>query len=294
MKRQIIRIDEEKCNGCGLCIPNCPEGALQIIDGKARLVSDLFCDGLGACIGHCPEGAITVEERETIAYDERRVMENVARRGERTVRAHLEHLGEHGQHEYLKEAIAYLVEKDLDVPEEFAYAGERGEDGRGGSGGAERVSGCPGCQVVDFRDVPGDASPADGDRPVPSELRQWPVQIKLVPSTASYLQNADLLLTADCVPFAYAGYHRDFLSGKVVLVGCPKLDDAAYYKEKFTEIFRLNDIRSITVVRMEVPCCSGLLRIVNAAMAAAGVEIPVEDVVISVTGERLVPTPGGR
>jgi ferredoxin len=279
MKRQIIRIDDEKCNGCGLCIPNCPEGALQIIDGKARLVSDLFCDGLGACIGHCPEGAITVEEREAGEYDEPSVIENVARQGENVVRAHLEHLEEHGQHDHLKEAIAYLVEKELGVPEEFAAP----------AGGAARVpvAGCPGCQVSDFRDN-GDRTETTDDAPVPSELRQWPVQIKLVPPSAPYLQNADLLIAADCVPFSYADFHRDFLRGRVLLVGCPKLDDAAYYREKLTEIFKLNDIRSITVVQMEVPCCFGLMKIVKAALAAAGSEAPVENVVIGVKGERLV------
>jgi ferredoxin len=283
MKRQIIRIDDEKCNGCGFCIPNCPEGALQIIDGKARLVSDLFCDGLGACIGHCPEGAITIEEREAGEYDERRVMENVARQGENTVKAHLEHLREHGQHDYMKEAISYLIEKDLGVPEEFV--------GAVGVAKEASVAGCPGCQVVDFRETEQSSEPAGGT-PLPSELRQWPVQIMLVPASAPYLQNADLLITADCVPFAYAGYHRDFLRGKVLLVGCPKLDDVAYYREKLTEIFKLNDIKSITVVQMEVPCCFGLMKIVKAALAAAEVDVPVENVVIGVKGERLVSTQG--
>ena len=279
MKRQIIRIDDEKCNGCGLCIPNCPEGALQIIDGKARLLSDLFCDGLGACIGHCPEDAITIEEREAVEYSERRVMENVAQQGENVVKAHLEHLQEHGQQEYMKEAIGYLVDKNLGVPEEFMGAVGVVKDAP--------VAGCPGCQVSDFRETEESIEPAD-NAPVPTELRQWPVQIMLVPTSAPYLQNADLLLAADCVPFAYAGFHQDFLRGKVLLVGCPKLDDAAYYKEKFTEIFKLNDIRSITVVQMEVPCCFGLMKIVKAALEAAGTEVPVENVVIGVKGERLV------
>ncbi len=276
MKREIIRIDDEKCNGCGLCVPNCPEGALQIIDGKARLVSDLFCDGLGACIGHCPEGAITIEQREAGEYDERRVMDNVIRQGENTVKAHLEHLRDHGQHDYMKEAISYLVEKDLGVPEEFEGAVK-----------SAPVAGCPGCQVVDYRESEEPPEQEEGS-PIPSELRQWPVQIMLVPPSAPYLQNADLLITADCVPFAYAGYHRDFLRGKVLLVGYPKLDDAAYYKEKLTEIFKLNDIKRITVVQMEVPCCFGLMKIVKAALAAAETEVPVENVVIGVKGERLV------
>jgi hypothetical protein len=149
------------------------------------------------------------------------------------------------------------------------------------------VAGCPGCQVSDFRETEEPMERDDG-APVPSELRQWPVQIMLVPPTAPYLQNADLLITADCVPFAYAGFHRDFMRDKVLLVGCPKLDDANYYREKFTEIFKLNDIRSITVAQMEVPCCFGLMKIVKAALAAAEVEVPVENVVIGVKGERLI------
>ncbi len=284
MKREIIKIDEEKCNGCGLCIPNCPEGALQIIDEKARLISDLFCDGLGACIGHCPEGAITVEEREAEPYDERRVMANVVEQGENTILAHLEHLDDHGEEGFLREAIAYLNEEGIDVPDQF-------RERRAKKMTAE-VTGCPGCKVEDFRadsDERHDEPVAPASQaPRHSQLRQWPVQIHLVPPIAPYLQDADLLIAADCVPFAYAGFHDELLEGKTLLVGCPKLDDTARYLEKFTEIFRQNDIRSVTVAQMEVPCCFGMTKIVKSALQAAGKDLPVESIVISIKGEILM------
>jgi ferredoxin len=284
MKREIIKIDEEKCNGCGLCIPNCPEGALRIIDGKARLVSDLFCDGLGACIGHCPEGAITVEEREAEPYDERKVMANVVEHGENTILAHLEHLDDHDEEDFLRQAMAYLAERGIDVPEGF-------RERRAEKTSAE-VTGCPGCKVEDFRGE-GEATQdhqhaAAQEAPRRSRLRQWPVQIHLVPPSAPYLQNADLLVAADCVPFTYAAFHEDLLEGKTLLVGCPKLDDTASYLEKFTEIFKRNEIRSVTVAQMEVPCCFGMTKLVKAAIQAAGKEIPVESIVIGVKGERLM------
>ncbi len=324
MRREIITIDEEKCDGCGLCVPNCPEGALQIIDGKARLVSDLFCDGLGACIGHCPQGAITIEEREAEKYDERTVMENIVRQGENVIQAHLEHLEEHGQREYVKEAIQYLIERDLDIPEEFrtvtsmvgsvegtaagdltrhvqsrgdsasATASPRSESrAHGHETTASRQSealacGCPGSQVIDLREV--EELDPSGEQAIkrPSRLRQWPVQIMLVSPFAPYLKNAELLIAADCVPFAYADFHDELLNGKVLLVGCPKLDDANYYTEKLTRIFKDNDIGSITIVHMEVPCCFGLGNIVQSAAEASGKNIPIEDVTISVRGERLM------
>jgi ferredoxin len=286
MKREIIRIDEEKCNGCGLCIPNCPEGALQIIDGKARLISDLFCDGLGACIGHCPEGAIEVEEREAEPYDERKAMANVAAHGENTILAHLEHLDDHGEKDLLREAIAYLNEQGMDVPDRFR---ERRAEKM-----SMEVTGCPGCKVEDFR--PEAESRAEGPTdqdvaplaPRRSTLRQWPVQIHLVPPSAPYLQHADLLIAADCVPFAFAGFHEELLEGKTLLVGCPKLDDTAFYLEKLTEIFKRNDVSSVTVAQMEVPCCFGMTKIVKAALQAAGKDTPVESIVIGIKGDILM------
>jgi ferredoxin len=258
--RNIIHIDEDKCTGCAECIPNCPEGALQIIDGKARLVSDLFCDGLGACIGHCPEGAIEIEEREAEPYDERKVMENIVPQGPNTIRAHLHHLKEHGADEYYDEAVRFLEEK----------------------GG-----GCPGARVMDFgagaaAGAGSDDTSEEGTRS--SELRQWPVQLMLVPPQAPYLKGAELLIAADCVPFAYADFHRDFLKDKVLLIGCPKLDDAEHYVEKLTAVFREAGVRSVTCIHMEVPCCFGLERIVKSAIAASGRTIPYAEVTIGIQG----------
>ncbi len=277
-KRKIIKIDLEKCNGCGLCIPNCPEGALQIIDGKARLISDLFCDGLGACIGHCPQGAIKIEEREAEEYDERRVMANIVKEGRNVIRAHLGHLKEHNQTRYFKEAVDYLKENHIENPllEELMH---------GGHGG---FSGCPGSKMMDFREKK-DASHAKetaAATKTESELRQWPVQIMLVSPLAPYLDNADLLIAADCVPFAYADFHSDLLKGKTLLVGCPKLDDVQLYQEKITQILKNNNVKSITYAHMEVPCCFGLVSVIKDAILASGKTLPFEEAIISIRGER--------
>jgi len=268
MKRKIIHIDEEKCTGCGQCIPDCPEGALQLIEGKARLVSDLFCDGLGACIGTCPEGAITVIEREAGTYDEKAVMEKIAAQGEAVIRAHLEHLRSHGEKELHRQAIEYLNENGIPVPEHAAAAAP---------------TGCPGSAARRI------ARPHAGE-PVPSartesELRQWPVQLKLLNPAASYFENADILITADCVPFAYADYHRDFLQGRIVIIFCPKLDgDIERYIEKLADIFTLHSIRSITVLHMEVPCCSGVNYVLDSALERSGKKIPVQSYTILIQG----------
>ncbi len=275
MKRKVIKIDEKKCTGCGLCIPNCPEGAIQIIDNKARLISDLFCDGLGACIGHCPEGAITIEEREAKEYDERQVMANIVKGGENVIVAHLSHLKEHNQKEYLKQALDYLKEKNIKIA--FAQTGHKAHS---------NFSGCPGSKVMDFSDEK--RRPAKNKVVLAgsgeSELRQWPVQLMLVPPFAPYLNNADILIAADCVPFAYANFHDDLLKGKVLLVGCPKLDDLDAYKEKLTEMFKQNKIKSITYAHMEVPCCFGLVAIIKEAIAGSAKETPFKEIVISIKG----------
>jgi len=276
-KRKIIKINTEDCTGCGQCIPNCPEGALQIIDGKARLISDLFCDGLGACIGHCPYGAITTEEREAEKYDETKVMENIIKHGPNTIKAHLEHLKGHGEEGYLKEALEALKKKGIKNPlEENSAAKCRGN-----------FHSCPGAKVLDLRNGASaeDDSHKDGKR-APSALRQWPVQIMLVPAFAPYLNNADLLIAADCVPFAYADFHSDLLKGKAVLVGCPKLDDTDVYRGKFVEIFKNNTLKSVTYAHMEVPCCSGLIGVIKDAIKASGKNIPFRDVTITIKGER--------
>ncbi len=275
-KRKIIKIDENKCNGCGLCIPNCPEGALQVIDGKARLVSDLFCDGLGACIGHCPEGAITIEEREAKKYDERKVMANIVKQGKNVVKAHLKHLKEHNEAGFLNQALAYLKEKGIDNPLVQVSAEK-----------PVLPCGCPGTKVMDFRRGNLPEKKGRVSTPQESQLRQWPVQLALVPAYAPYLNNADLLIAADCVPFAYADFHEKLLKGKAVLVGCPKLDNLAAYKEKLAQIFEHNNIKSVTYAHMEVPCCFGLLGIIQSAISDSGKDIPFQEVIISITGEKI-------
>jgi len=270
MKRQIIEIDEKKCTGCGECIPNCPEGALQIIDGKARLVSDLFCDGLGACIGNCPEGAISTVEREAEPYNEAKVMENIIKAGPNTIKAHLNHLKDHSQTEFYTQAVEILKNKNIPVPDmkneaECTHAG------------------CPGMAARSIeRAGLSDAVPGS----LNSELRQWPVQLHLLNPHASYLKNADLLVSADCAPFAFADFHRKFLKGRIVINFCPKLDQGIdRYVEKLAEIFSSADIRSVTIIRMEVPCCGGIENIIRHALHKAGKSMSLKTFVISIQGE---------
>ena len=233
--RKIVKIDEEKCNGCGLCIPNCAEGALQIVDGKAKLMSEKFCDGLGACLGHCPEDAITVIEREAEEFDE-------------------------------KEVEAFIHQKEETKPKPV-------------------FTGCPSSRAMHFK-APGAEGVANTTTTHSvSQLTQWPVQLKLVPVNAPYFQDADLLIAADCVPFAYPDFHQDFLKGKAVVVGCPKLDDIQFYKEKLTLIFKTNSIKSVTVPYMEVPCCFGLVKVTEDAIAASGKNIPLKKVKIGIRGD---------
>ncbi|MHC4249131.1 MAG: ATP-binding protein [Planctomycetota bacterium] len=275
-KRKIISIDEEKCTGCAECIPNCPEGALQVIDDKCRLVSDLFCDGLGACVGHCPTGAMTVEEREAEPYDERRVMENIVKQGPNTIAAHLKHLKEHGADDCHSEAVGFLKEHGIAVP--------------GDAPKAPFLGGCPGTRVRELAAVKAKLTPA-GDAPAagprterPSRLRNWPVQLKLVPPVSPWLKGADLLIAADCVAFALPDFHEELLEGRVLLVGCPKLDDAEAYVTKLAAVFEANDVRSVTVAHMEVPCCFGLVEIVKQAIARSGKVVPYAEVTVGVEG----------
>lgn len=278
MKRKIIQIDEEKCNGCGLCIPNCQEGALQIIDGKARLISDLFCDGLGACLGHCPEGAIEIIEREAEPYDERKVMEILSTKGRNTILAHLEHLRDHNEEEFLKQAIQYLKENNIDMSPEREMKTHTG-------------CGCPGSKEMDFREAGTSAVPVAEKQesgPVQSELRQWPVQLHLLNPNAPYFRDADVVLTADCVPFAMGDYHSKYLKGKSVAIACPKLDsNKESYVEKLTAMIRDAKINTLNVVMMEVPCCGGLMQMAQMARTGAGRNIPIRKSVISLQGEIL-------
>ncbi|MCU0630448.1 MAG: 4Fe-4S binding protein [Methanoregulaceae archaeon] len=281
MHRKIIRIDESKCTGCGQCIPDCPEGALQLIDGKARLVSDLFCDGLGACIGTCPEGAISVIEREAGAYDEKAVMETIVRQGELVIRAHLEHLAGHGQTKLYHQAIDYLDEHHLAIPPHNMVMGLPKSPGHI----TPDFAGCPGAAARSItRDT--QTGPPQSSGTNSSELRQWPVQLKLQNPAAPNFENADLLVSADCVPFAYAGFHQEILRGKILIIFCPKLDsDIEGYITKFAEILSNHNIKSITVVHMEVPCCSGVRYVVDLALEHSGKKVPVNDYTITISGE---------
>ena len=253
MKRRIIKIDEDKCTGCGICIPDCPEGALQIIDGKARLISDLFCDGLGACIKACPENAMEIEEREAEEYDESKVMENIVKGGVNVIKAHLEHLRDHGEDKLFNEAVKYLKDHNMEVPnmEENKHCG------------------CPGSMQKDMRNqFRGENN--NNNVQMTSELRNWPIQLKLMNPNANYLDNADLLIAADCVPFSYPNFHSRFLKNKTLLMFCPKLDtDIDSYIEKLVNIFTNKNIKSISIVRMEVPCCGGVEMIVQKALEIA-------------------------
>ena len=230
--RNIVKIDEEKCNGCGDCVSACAEGAIQIIDGKAKLVSEIYCDGLGACLGHCPMDAITIEKRESAEFDEK------------------------ATEEYLKKQ-KQPTEKPL-------------------------ACGCPGTMAQSFKkDPPAEGAGAD----VPSQLAQWPVQLKLVSPMAPYFKDADLLLVADCVPFAMGDFHGKLLKQKPIAIGCPKLDDVDYYIEKLSDIITQSSLKSLTVVHMIVPCCSGLTYIAQQAVAKSGAALDVEDITISLEGE---------
>lgn len=236
--RKIIEIDEDRCTGCGQCVVDCAEGALAIVDGKARVIAEVLCDGLGACIGACPEGALRIVEREADEFDEAAVAEHLRRRK------------------------------------------------TGAAGPA--AGGCPSSRPLDLQPVPF-AAPGGGSGPA---LAHWPVQIRLVSPEAPFLAGCDLLIAADCVPVAYAAFHRDLAAGRVVMIGCPKFDDRRAYEDKFAEILARAGLRSVTLARMSVPCCAGLRGILAAAAERSGAEVPVREVVIapdgSVAGETAV------
>ena len=239
--RSIVKIDEEKCTGCGVCIPACAEGAIQIVDGKAKLISDKYCDGLGACLGECPQEAIIIEKREAEEFDEKAV-EN-----------------------HLKEKQSIPASQSVHPIHQS----------------------CPSAQVMHFESSPPGKETVNALEKRESMLSQWPVQLKLLPPNAPFFENADVLIAADCVPFAYANFHDDFLQGKALVIGCPKLDNAEFYKEKLTEIFKRSNIRSLTVVNMEVPCCFGLFHLVKDALASSEKTIPLKQQTISIKGDNI-------
>ncbi len=330
MKRTIIKIDEELCNGCELCVEGCHEGALQMIDGKARMISDLYCDGLGACIPECPVGAISLEEREAEPYDEIKVMERIAPKGEATVIAHLNHLIEHNQDEYVAQGIQYIKDHNLEVDlgklKEFQAKEEpaasvlqannerqiqgthsaKAADDRHGAGAFNSIQstrhthrsngnggGCPGARMMQFgtpgpakkQVAPDDqsAAPSTGSA---SALRQWPVQLHLVNPQAPFFQNADVLLAADCVAFAMGDFHSRYLPGKGLAIACPKLDQGKdVYVDKLTAMINDAHINTITVMVMEVPCCTGLLQLAKQAADKASRKVPVKAITVGLQGD---------
>lgn len=300
MKRDIVLIDEEKCNGCGLCIPNCHEGALRIIDNKARLVSDLFCDGLGACISECPIGAISIIKREAEPYNERKVMETMVSKGKNTILAHLQHLKDHGEMEFLKQGVNCLKEsnvqidltdfeeKEADVKEIvnelFGLKSQSGIPHSGHGGG------CPGSKAMVF-DIDQEQVEKVGKSQtfeVKSELRQWPVQLHLLNPQANYFRNADVMLVADCVAYSVGDFHRKFLKNRTLAIACPKLDsNMESYVTKITSMIDDASIKSLTIMRMEVPCCGGLVQMARMANGNAGRKIELKEMVVGIKGDIL-------
>lgn len=307
MKREIIKIDRELCNGCGVCIPNCHEGALQMIDDKAVLVSELMCDGLGACIGHCPQGAIEVEEREAEAYDEILTMKEMVKNGRNTVSAHLKHLKDYQQKEYIHQAFDWLQENsaniEFDVNELIYEVKQRGKQEAApqenpylqnlvAAADQPSAEGCGGgCPGSASKEIKPQFTIAAGVHPpvnVQSELTQWPVQMHLINPMAPFFQECELLLAADCVAYTMANFHSDYLKGKKLAIACPKLDsNLEVYIEKLVHLIDDAKINTITVMRMEVPCCGGLMQIVQSALSQASRNVPVKMLTISSSGEVL-------
>ncbi len=302
MKRQIIKIDEEKCTGCGDCIPECHEGALQLIDGKARLISDLMCDGLGACLGHCPEGAITLEEREAEPYNELMVMEEMVKKGENVVIAHLKHLKEHNEAGYLKEGKQYLWDNKEVLtfdPKEVMKAVHNHLPGHNPLEKTEpeeiqmalphtaHGGGCPGSLAYAFQpDQSETITDTKGD--TRSQLTHWPVQMHLINPNAPHFQGSDLLLSADCVAYAMGDFHASFLKGKTLVIACPKLDsNMEIYVEKLKALVEHAKINTLTVMKMEVPCCGGILQLAQIATRDASRKVPIKSITISAQGEIL-------
>ena len=301
MIREVVKIDEELCNGCALCVPGCHEGALQIIDGKARLISDLMCDGLGACIGHCPQGAITIENREAEPYNETKVMEIMVTKGKNTVIAHLKHLKEHQETGFLREGVAYLRshEQELDFRLQDVVNEVHGNEGHthehshqhaNGHGHQAHGGGCPGSRTMTI-DRPaatimaGTGAVATDTGDLQSELRQWPVQMHLINPQAPYYRNADVVIAADCTAFAMGDFHQRYLKGKSLAIACPKLDsNMEVYVNKITAMIDLANINTITVMIMQVPCCGGLLQIAKTAASAAKRKIPIKLLVVGLEG----------
>jgi NAD-dependent dihydropyrimidine dehydrogenase PreA subunit len=306
MKRDILKIDEELCNGCGQCVPNCHEGALQVIDGKVRLVSELMCDGLGACIGHCPEGAITIEKREAEKYDEMKVMESMIGKGKNTIIAHLKHLKDHGETGFLHEGVTFLREHraDLDFDPDEVFTAVHNHQGKAAASAGTITSKAPAQDTHTHSHSHSHSGSCPGSRtmvinrpdelmPVvyadqPSELRQWPVQMHLVNPNAPYFRESDLLLAADCVAFSLGNFHGKYLKGKSLAIACPKLDQGTdVYVEKLIAMIDVARINTITIMMMEVPCCGGLLQMVRSALSRTARKVPVKQMIVGISGNIL-------
>lgn len=278
MKRSIIHIHEELCNGCGLCIEACHEGAIELRDGKAVLISDIYCDGLGACLPNCPTGAIEIIEREAEAFDEDAVEQLLAARSGEAGGAHLPVHGGHGHHDH---------------SHHHGHAHSHSGPDHHGHGHSHGMGGCPGSMsrrierpaAEAVASAPSTPKVAADLGPARSELQQWPVQLSLVNPAAAFFQDANLLVAADCTAFAYAGFHQDFIRNHIVVIGCPKLDDNAFYAEKLASILKQNNILSITVARMSVPCCGGIVQAVKHAMLASQTIVPYREVIVGIDGQ---------
>ncbi|MEW5802022.1 MAG: 4Fe-4S binding protein [bacterium] len=329
--RNIIEINEELCDGCGLCVPSCAEGAIQIVDGKARLVSEKYCDGLGACLGECPQGALKVTEREAEDFDAAAVVEYLGSQsqpqgqmqsesqskpqdqmrsdpqdqapGQMWNEQQIQTQGRQIQRQRSAPHQSLLQSQQSQIEQRTGQQGQRGQIGQQGQQSQSQAEekerehkrpatlacGCPSTHVESFKQ----ATPCpEANRPVEhaaaeSGLSHWPVQIRLVPPSAPFLKGAHLLVLADCTAVACPALHRDFLPGKAVLMGCPKFDNGEEYVQKFSSIFKAADIRRITVLMMEVPCCSGLSALVEKGLTDAGEHVPVEKIIISTRGKVL-------
>lgn len=274
MIRNIIDIDENLCNGCEECVKACPEGAIRMIDGKARLVGEILCDGLGACLDVCPVNAISVERREAEQYDERKVMENIAQYGPEGIKAHLEHLEKHGQTGEMKIARQWLHEKGMAVP-------------RADAKDAPRSGGCPGSAGRSFQKPQTKASADSADQQ--SQLTNWPVQLHLAAPHAPWFKGAHVLLAADCTAFALGNFHRDHLKDKKLIIACPKLDsNQEIYRDKLKALIEESEIASLDVIIMEVPCCRGLAQMAVEAVRSSGRDLPVRILIAGIQGGGIV------
>lgn len=282
MIRTIIKIDEEKCNGCALCIPECKEGAIQIINGKAKLINDMFCDGLGACIGHCPEGAITFEQREAKPYNEKLVIDKIAAEPE-VLKAHLQHLIDHNELKHYNEAIEYLEE--LNIPNPLINGNKEKTTEKISPQAIHSFSGCPGSRATVINESSEKPAEQSNQRVVP-QLRQWPIQLHLVPPVASYFDNKELLLLSTCGPVAYGNIQTDYIKDRAIVIACPKLDYTEPYRDKLASILFNNNIKKVIVLIMEVPCCKGLTKFaVDAAAMTGKKEVLIEEHTITLDGK---------